>query len=211
MNLISRAPRIDILLRRSLLSANGFSKCNINFILYQKFNYQMEANKELEEKIATDSTPDILPLEDEESENVSKEQQFLCGICKEKYKQPKVLHCLHSFCTECLEKSLLESGPTQISCQTCRQVTRLTSAGAVNELPIDAVICNLMEMDAICAMTVICTSCKTQENAVARCSDCSNFLCPNCVTAHNYMRCFEKHKVIIYLNFIHFTQIVNKF
>ena len=155
----------------------------------------MEVNKELEEKVSTDVTVANLPLEDNEAEALSEEQQFLCGICKEKYKQPKVLHCLHSFCMGCLEKSLLESGPTQITCPTCKQVTRLTTAGGVNELPLDAVICNLMEMEAICAMQVICTSCKSVENAVARCSDCSNFLCPNCVTAHNYMRCFEKHKV----------------
>ena len=156
----------------------------------------MEVKKELEEKSVADATLEGLPLENDDVENLAKEKPFFCGICNEKYKQPKVLHCLHSFCTECLEKSLLESGPTQITCQTCKQVTRLTTAGGVNELPIDAVICNLMEMEAICSMQVICTSCKTQENAVARCSDCSNFLCPNCVTAHNYMRCFEKHKVI---------------
>ena len=43
-----------------------------------------------------------------------------------------------------------------------------------------------------------CTSCKTIESAVARCSDCANFLCPNCKTAHEFMRCFESHEVITF-------------
>ena len=146
--------------------------------------------------MSRESSLDNIPsLEDGETNSTSEKQHFICGICNEKFVSPKVLHCLHVFCTTCLEKSLEESGPSQIICHTCKQVTRLATAGGVNELPVDAVIVNLMEMEAISSLMVVCTSCKAQENAVARCSDCSNFLCPNCVTAHNYMRCFENHKV----------------
>ena len=43
---------------------------------------------------------------------------------------------------------------------------------------------------------VNCTGCKSKDtNAVARCFDCANFLCPNCVTAHKFMHCFEGHRV----------------
>lgn len=42
-----------------------------------------------------------------------------------------------------------------------------------------------------------CTSCKSNKsNAVARCFDCSNMLCSNCVMAHQFMHCFEGHHVI---------------
>ncbi|VDO96210.1 unnamed protein product [Soboliphyme baturini] len=42
-----------------------------------------------------------------------------------------------------------------------------------------------------------CTGCKSKESvAVARCFDCSNFLCANCVMAHQFMHCFEGHRVI---------------
>ena len=42
-----------------------------------------------------------------------------------------------------------------------------------------------------------CTGCKSKEhNAVARCFDCSNLLCPNCVMAHQFMHCFEGHRVV---------------
>ncbi|KOC62878.1 B-box type zinc finger protein ncl-1 [Habropoda laboriosa] len=44
---------------------------------------------------------------------------------------------------------------------------------------------------------VRCTGCKsTESDAVARCFDCANFLCPNCVMAHQFMHCFEGHRVL---------------
>jgi hypothetical protein len=42
-----------------------------------------------------------------------------------------------------------------------------------------------------------CTGCKSENSpAVARCYDCSNYLCSNCVMAHQFMHCFEGHRVI---------------
>ncbi|XP_015593556.1 brain tumor protein [Cephus cinctus] len=44
---------------------------------------------------------------------------------------------------------------------------------------------------------VRCTGCKsTESDAIARCFDCANFLCPNCVMAHQFMHCFEGHRVL---------------
>ncbi|XP_066597976.1 brain tumor protein [Prorops nasuta] len=46
------------------------------------------------------------------------------------------------------------------------------------------------------AAGVRCTGCKsTESDAVARCFDCANFLCPNCVMAHQFMHCFEGHRL----------------
>jgi len=140
---------------------------------------------------------------DDEMEQFS---NFSCPSCTGRYQQPRVLHCLHVLCTPCLEKlaSSKEEGETAghgqrlgndtvIICPVCKQETH---TGAIGELPLDVVVMNMMDMDDIRAMRMLCTSCKAQENAVARCSDCASFLCPNCVTAHKYMRCFENHKVM---------------
>lgn len=70
-----------------------------------------------------------------------------------------------------------------------------TECDSVWELPLDYVTANSVDMRAIESHSVTCTSCKAKETAVARCSDCASFLCPNCVTAHQFMRCFENHKV----------------
>lgn len=44
--------------------------------------------------------------------------------------------------------------------------------------------------------SLVCTCCKSKEPAVARCTDCSHFLCSNCNSAHEFMRCFENHRVV---------------
>lgn len=41
-----------------------------------------------------------------------------------------------------------------------------------------------------------CGGCKNKKSdAVAKCIDCVNYLCLNCVTAHQFMHCFNGHNV----------------
>lgn len=141
-------------------------------------------------------------------------EEQMCRICDEKYKQPRILSCLHVFCTACLEKQLEEDAEhdtvlgavnglkNSIKCPICKQVTPLTDKG-IDGLPLDTVMANILDMAAMDDPQIVCTSCKAKEKAVARCNDCASFLCPNCVTAHQYMRCFENHKVtpLVYCKF----------
>lgn len=125
-----------------------------------------------------------------------------CAVCMSKLCSPRVLSCLHVFCETCLDKLLMdEAGDSKvgsiISCPVCHQETSVSSKGAAS-LTCDYVLTNILDMSAIENMAVLCTSCKAKESAVARCSDCANFLCPNCNTAHQFMRCFEHHKVIAF-------------
>lgn len=66
---------------------------------------------------------------------------------------------------------------------------------AASSLMVAFVNANLLDMDAVRSNTVVCTSCKSQDDAVSRCADCANFLCSSCNQAHQVMRCFENHKV----------------
>lgn len=130
----------------------------------------------------------------------SKEQG--CTLCRSKLCSPRVLSCLHVFCEVCLDKLLIdEAGDSKvvsvINCPICKQETSVSSKGAAS-LTCDYVLTNILDMSAIENMAVLCTSCKAKESAVARCSDCANFLCPNCNTAHQFMRCFESHKVVAF-------------
>ena len=154
----------------------------------------------------------LAPLEEHQNggagDCVDIPEQFLCHVCAKRYQQPRVLSCLHVFCTPCLEK-LVESelgegdaagdavmgkrrGDVLIVCPGCKQETRVVAVGV---LPLDVVTMNEMDLTDIRSGRMVCTSCKTEEKAVARCCDCASFLCSNCVTAHKYMRCFENHKV----------------
>lgn len=130
-----------------------------------------------------------------------------CTLCDDKLTSPKVLNCLHVYCEICLNKLYDNtneqhindgnSGYCHISCPICGQETQIGNKG-VSSLPCDYVLTNIIDMSAIENENVPCTSCKAKENAIARCSDCANFLCPNCNTAHQFMRCFENHKVITF-------------
>ncbi|XP_072757506.1 B-box type zinc finger protein ncl-1 [Anoplolepis gracilipes] len=126
-----------------------------------------------------------------------------CVLCMSKLCSPRVLSCLHVFCETCLDKLLMdEAGDSKavgsiVSCPVCHQETSVSSKGAAS-LTCDYVLTNILDMSAIENMAVLCTSCKAKESAVARCSDCANFLCPNCNTAHQFMRCFEHHKVVAF-------------
>ena len=153
-----------------------------------------------------------LELELEDGLALEEEDATICPLCSDTYKQPRVLACLHVFCNDCLIKQLdhsddeLEpadsvsvdknaSGCNKIVCAICQQETEIPEKG-IEDLPLDSVlISQINAKNGLENLDVVCTSCKAKEKAVARCMDCANFLCPNCVTAHQYMRCFENHKV----------------
>ncbi|KAG8199925.1 hypothetical protein JTE90_015908 [Oedothorax gibbosus] len=121
-----------------------------------------------------------------------------CNLCKSKFEEPRVLSCLHVFCGKCLKKHASENvGQDVIQCPDCNQETKLTAKG-LSGLPLDYIECNRIDLKAIEKSQLICTSCKAKDTAVARCTECATFLCPNCVTAHQYMRCFENHNVLTF-------------
>ncbi|XP_064637798.1 brain tumor protein-like [Lineus longissimus] len=119
-----------------------------------------------------------------------------CSLCNDTYTIPKVLYCFHTFCQPCLEK--IQDTPDRIQCPECHQDTTLPAQGVQGLLP-DFAISNILEASAGDNTSLNCTGCKSKEtNAVARCFDCANFLCPNCVMAHQFMHCFEGHRVIMF-------------
>ncbi|CAF3437337.1 unnamed protein product [Rotaria sp. Silwood1] len=120
-----------------------------------------------------------------------------CPGCQEAYKQnrPQVLQCFHSLCETCIEK-LSDKENRNISCPLCGLITMLTDI-----LP-DYTIQNNhsnISNDYMLPLgensTQYCTACKSSESmAVAKCFQCSSFLCHQCVCAHQIMNCFEGHR-----------------
>lgn len=116
-----------------------------------------------------------------------------CGLCHETFTIPKVLNCLHTFCQLCLEKEVTGD---KVHCPQCQQDSPLPPGGTAG-FPSDYAVSNILETAALEEASLGCTGCKGKESsAVARCFDCANFLCPNCVMAHQFMHCFEGHRVL---------------
>uniref|UniRef100_A0A8C4Q5G6 RING-type E3 ubiquitin transferase n=1 Tax=Eptatretus burgeri TaxID=7764 RepID=A0A8C4Q5G6_EPTBU len=73
------------------------------------------------------------------------DKQFLiCSICLERYTNPKVLPCLHTFCERCLQNYIPAQSLT-LSCPVCRQTSILPEHG-VPALQNNFFITNLMEV-----------------------------------------------------------------
>ncbi|CAI9731666.1 brain tumor TRIM56-like [Octopus vulgaris] len=116
-----------------------------------------------------------------------------CPSCLEMYIMPKVLDCFHTFCLPCLEKS--RDDPSKIICSECSFVTHLPHGTL--DLATDYAISNVLESSVLPRCSAHCTGCKnTDKVAVAKCYNCANLLCANCVMAHQFMHCFEGHKVL---------------
>uniref|UniRef100_A0A131XHV7 Putative vesicle coat complex copi beta' subunit n=1 Tax=Hyalomma excavatum TaxID=257692 RepID=A0A131XHV7_9ACAR len=136
----------------------------------------------------------------------SEEHDPLCSICNTGYKQPRLLACLHTYCETCLESTLEKqatankssSGKQELECPECGHKTKIVGRGVVDSCPLEHVMVNELDRAALENLSMVCTSCKAKETAVARCNDCASFLCNNCVTAHRYMRCFESHAVVTF-------------
>lgn len=97
-------------------------------------------------------------------------REGVCGVCSEAYTQPpRVLNCLHVFCEACLGKQQrpLSSSPNHgqvtngvIGCPKCHTETECTQG--LKSLPLDYVLINRLDAEAIRRRTVICTSCKSE-------------------------------------------------
>ncbi|XP_051903047.1 tripartite motif-containing protein 3-like isoform X2 [Hippocampus zosterae] len=73
------------------------------------------------------------------------DKQFLvCSICLDRYRKPKVLPCLHTFCESCLQNYIPAESLT-LSCPVCRQTSILPEKG-VCALQNNFFISNLMEV-----------------------------------------------------------------
>ncbi|XP_070560141.1 tripartite motif-containing protein 2-like [Ptychodera flava] len=123
------------------------------------------------------------------------ENFLLCGICCERYKNPKILPCLHSFCEPCLGKLADEMGA--ITCPVCRRVHELTDNGVagiqVNIFLNDLI--TLFEQQKSVNTSKKCDGCE-QGDAINHCTVCSFDFCSNCVTIHGKLPTTKSHLLL---------------
>ncbi|XP_038061205.1 protein PML-like [Patiria miniata] len=125
-----------------------------------------------------------------------------CSICSNRYKQPKLLDCLHSFCLKCLQELRLHQNPegTKLTCPLCRRDTILK--GDIAALPNNFTLGALVEEFAMQEQLlegqgseIKCQNCDEGNEAVLRCMKCNSFLCQECNRAHGRMSAMKTHEV----------------
>ncbi len=127
--------------------------------------------------------------------NESQPKTLVCPVCKNRYKQPKVLPCLHSCCYGCLKK--LASFGHSFRCYVCMEEVDHRS---ISSLPDDFVARSLSDMLVVASFkksgeSINCTACESGSVALAKCQDCQDFLCKPCVNAHALTRLTKGHKI----------------
>ncbi|XP_061107269.1 tripartite motif-containing protein 2-like isoform X1 [Conger conger] len=147
------------------------------------------------------------------------DKQFLiCSICIDRYDNPKVLPCLHTFCERCLQNYIPAHSLT-VSCPVCRQTSILPERG-VSALQSNFFITGLMDVlqrspdssseactvvEAIAAVaTTPPLSCSNHEGKVKEfyCPPCEMAVCEDCASGEHaehttvpLKEAVEQHKV----------------
>ncbi len=123
--------------------------------------------------------------------------QLTCSDCLDTYRDPKVLPCLHVFCTTCLERLVSRDG-TSLTCPNCRRTTR-PPQGGVSQLQSAFYIDHLFDvrdtLEKVKSATVKCQKCE-ENDANGYCRDCGTFVCASCATMHKKWKDLSSHKII---------------
>ena len=52
--------------------------------------------------------------------------ELSCVVCTDVYKQPQLLHCMHTFCSHCIQQlTSKQDGRLTVVCPVCRFVTKV--------------------------------------------------------------------------------------
>ena len=119
-----------------------------------------------------------------------------CLICKNTFKDPRILPCLHTFCYECIQR-LPKLEFWTVECPQCQATVKLPKGG------IDGLSTNFFTNKMLHFLkiklrddqTLLCSNCELGEPAVSRCWNCSEFLCDQCMEAHKITRVTKQHKI----------------
>lgn len=140
----------------------------------------------------------------------------ICGLCGKGTSDPRLLSCLHSFCSKCLVKldlvvvAVVPNGNISfgmespgknkqiVLCPTCESQTELQKQG-VSALPINYV---LISQDAKnrnaqqCTSSAVCDLCTGDNCAMFHCTECCVRLCTLCKEAHSRQKQTASHVVM---------------
>jgi len=134
-------------------------------------------------------------------------EELTCAVCQDLLNNPKILPCLHSFCTGCLKEWLgrlpyLEASKRELECPLCRGKFALSTPRDVEDLPshFSAVrlveIVRLQEQASNKKVNPICQNCNVGEVATSSCSECAIFLCDFCEKAHRRFKATGMHNLL---------------
>lgn len=131
----------------------------------------------------------------------SDEPSLKCSICLELYTDPRVLPCLHTFCSDCISRQLGKNSSNHtLTCSQCRckhEFFHYETEKAVSTLPVNtSILPQLKAAKAKLGGVKICGLCTSGDAAVAYCDECGEYLCDHCRNiTHNRVKMFVGHQI----------------
>ncbi|XP_070570561.1 tripartite motif-containing protein 2-like [Ptychodera flava] len=123
-------------------------------------------------------------------------ENFLCcEICLERYKNAKILPCLHSFCEPCLGKLAVKTGA--ITCPTCRRSHEVPGSG-VSGIETNVFMNDLVELfnnQSSLTSTDKCEICG-QDGRSTHCIECALDMCNVCENGHKVIPSTKSHRLV---------------
>jgi len=128
-------------------------------------------------------------------------KELECSLCKDVFRNPKTIECLHSFCAECLE-ILIERNhsTTKLGCPICRTPIHI-QPDQVSTLPTDLFLIGSLRaynsirtsMSKLDSQKILCSD--GENEATTYCVDCEAYLCDHCTTSHRNFKMSKNHHV----------------
>ena len=132
--------------------------------------------------------------------------EITCSICGDLFTDPKTIPCLHTFCKQCIEKSI-ESNKKMTSIVRCPLCRAPLPRDDISSVPTNFTINRLVEIfgkrkEAGKSLRMTCGNCETGSPAITWCVDCETPLCQQCNDTHKTWKAFKSHNVVIAEEFV---------
>ncbi|XP_002735361.1 tripartite motif-containing protein 2-like, partial [Saccoglossus kowalevskii] len=122
---------------------------------------------------------------------------LVCTVCSERYRNAKILPCLHSFCEQCIDKLVQKSGGKNIPCPVCRRIHDLPEgAGSVqSNVFLNELVVLLGKRDKKTNEVQTCEGCQ-RDPMTTHCIDCAIGLCDGCISTHKRLPSTKSHNLM---------------
>ena len=138
------------------------------------------------------------------------EEEITCSICGDLFTDPKTIPCLHTFCKQCIVKSI-KSNKKMASVVCCPLCRTPLPRDDVSFIPTNFTINRLVEIfgrrkEVNSSLQMKCSNCDNDSTgnspAITWCVECETSLCQRCNDAHKIWKDFKSHHIVAIEEFV---------
>lgn len=129
-----------------------------------------------------------------------------CSVCKNILRDPRILHCMDSFCLACIRKACEDKRAGEFAeCPACAAPFQIPEHG-IDSLKVNEFVMQLLQArNCTSEMNIKCDICSTGDKAcasessdcaVSYCSRCNQYLCEKCIYCHSKMTATKMHLTV---------------